>query len=117
MLNVDEKSQLQALDRTTPLLPMRMGDAEKRTHDYHRHVTSTLFAALEAPTGQVTGVVKPRHRRQEFLSILRQIDRAYPGQELHLVMANYATHKKPEVRARFGKHSPFHVRFTPKSWS
>lgn len=117
VLSVDEKSQIQALDRTAPLLPMRMGDAEKRTHDYHRHGTSTLFAALEVATGQVTGAVKPRHRRQEFLSFLRQIDRAYPGQELHLVMDNYATRKTPEVRQWLAEHSRFHVHFTPTSGS
>lgn len=117
VLSVDEKSQIQALDRTAPLLPMRMGDAEKRTHDYHRHGTSTLFAALEVATGQVTGAVKPRHRRQEFLSFLRQINRAYPNQELHLVMDNYATHKTAEVRDWLEAHPRFHVHFTPTSGS
>ncbi|SMX92142.1 DDE superfamily endonuclease [Brevibacterium sp. 239c] len=117
MLSVDEKSQIQALDRTAPLLPMRMGDAEKRTHDYHRHGTSTLFAALEAATGQVTGAVKPRHRWQEFLSFLRQINRAYPDQELHLVMDNDATHKTAEVRQWLDEHPRFHVHFTPTSGS
>lgn len=113
----DEKSQIQALDRTAPLLPMRMGNAEKRALDYHRHGTSTLFAALEVATGQVTGAVKPRHWRQEFLSFLRQIDRAYPGQELHLVMDNYATHKTADVRQWLEAHPRFHIHFTPKSGS
>ncbi|KAB1640292.1 IS630 family transposase [Gulosibacter chungangensis] len=117
VLCVDEKSQIQALDRTAPMLPMRIGDAEKRTHDYKRHGTSTLFAALEVATGQVTAALKPKHRRQEFLSFLRQIERAYPEQELHLVMDNYATHKTPEVRAWLAKHSRFHVHFTPTSGS
>lgn len=78
VLCVDEKSQIQALDRTAPMLPMRIGDVEKRTHDYKRHGTTTLFAALEIATGHVTGAVKPKHRRQEFLAFLRQLDRAYP---------------------------------------
>ncbi|KZE19737.1 transposase [Brevibacterium casei] len=115
VLCVDEKSQIQALDRTAPLLPMRMGDAEKRTHDYHRHGTSTLFAALEVATGEVTGAVKSRRRRQELLSSLRQIDRAYPDRELHLVMDNYATHKTVEVRDWLEAHPRFHVHFTPTS--
>jgi hypothetical protein len=81
-----------------PVLPMRVGDAEKRTHDYKRHGTTTLFAALEIATGHVTGAVKPKQRRQElFLAFLRQLDRAHPDVELHLVMDNYATHKTPEV--------------------
>lgn len=117
VLCVDEKSQIQALHRAAPLLPMRMGDAEKRIHDYHRHGMSTLFAALEVATGQVTGAVKSRHRRQEFLSFLRQIDRACPGQELHLVMDNYATHKTAEVRQWLDEHPRFHVHFTPTSGS
>ena len=117
VLCVDEKSQIQALDRTAPMLPMRPGDVEKRTHDYTRHGTTTLFAALEIATGQVTAAVKPKHRRQEFLAFLRQLDRAYPGQDLHLVMDNYATHKTPEVKAWLGAHPRFHVHFTPTSGS
>ena len=117
VLCVDEKSQIQALDRTAPMLPMRIGDNEKRTHDYKRHGTTTLFAALEIATGHVTGAVKPKHRRQEFLSFLRQLDRAYPEQDLHLVMDNYATHKTPEVKAWLEKHPRFHVHFTPTSGS
>ncbi len=117
VLCVDEKSQIQALDRTAPMLPMRPGDVEKRTHDYKRHGTTTLFAALEIATGQVTGAVKPKHRRQEFLAFLRQLDRAYPGRELHLVMDNYATHKTSEVRAWLDQHPRFRVHFTPTSGS
>lgn len=117
VLCVDEKSQIQALDRTAPMLPMRIGDIEKRTHDYKRHGTTTLFAALEIATGHVTGAVKPKHRRQEFLAFLRQIDRAYPDVELHLVMDSYATHKTPEVRDWLEKHPRFHVHFTPTSGS
>lgn len=114
VLCVDEKSQIQALDRTAPMLP---GQIERRTHDYKRHGTTTLFAALEIATGQVTAAVKPRHRHQEFLSFLRQIDRTYPDQELHLVMDNYATHKKAEVRNWLEQHPNIHVHFTPTSGS
>ena len=117
VLCVDEKSQIQALDRTAPMLPMRIGDVQKRTHDYTRHGTTTLFAALEIATGQITGAVKPKHRRQEFLAFLRQIDRAYPERELHLVMDNYATHKTPEVKDWLQRHPRFHVHFTPTSGS
>ena len=106
VLCVDEKSQIQALDRTAPMLPMQPGLPARRTHDYVRHGTSTLFAALEIATGRVTAACKPRHRHQEFLAFLKQVARAYPddvdehGQpiELHLVMDNYAAHKKAEVR-------------------
>ncbi|MBF6070150.1 IS630 family transposase [Nocardia farcinica] len=117
VLCVDEKSQIQALDRTAPMLPMQPGQIERRTHDYKRHGTTTLFAALEIATGQVTAAVKPRHRHQEFLAFLRQIDRAYPDQELHLVMDNYATHKTPEVKDWLARHKNFHVHFTPTSAS
>lgn len=117
VLCIDEKSQIQALDRTAPMLPMRIGNAEKHTHDYQRHGTTTLFAALEIATGKVTGAVKPKHRRAEFLSFLRQIDRAYPKQDLHLVMDNYATHKTPEVKAWLEAHPRFRVHFTPTSGS
>ena len=98
VLCVDEKSQIQALDRTAPMLPMQPGLPERRTHDYVRHGTTTLFAALEIATGQVTAAVKQRHRHQEFLAFLKQVARAYPGRELHLVMDNYAAHKRVEVR-------------------
>jgi hypothetical protein len=89
VLCVDEKSQIQALDRTEPILPMQPGLIERRSHDYVWHGTSTLFAALEIATGQVTAALKPRHRCQEFLAFLKQVARAYPSQELHLVMDNY----------------------------
>ncbi|WP_425556668.1 IS630 family transposase, partial [Gordonia humi] len=117
VLCIDEKSQIQALDRTAPMLPMQPGQIERRTHDYKRHGTTTLFAALDIATGQVTAAVKPRHRHQEFLAFLRQIDRAYGGQELHLVMDNYATHKKAEVRDWLAEHPNMHVHFTPTSGS
>ncbi|MFC3244693.1 IS630 family transposase [Gordonia humi] len=117
VLCVDEKSQIQALDRTAPMLPTQPGQIERRTHDYKRHGTTTLFAALQIATGQVTAAVKPRHRHQEFLAFLRQIDRAYPGQELHLVMDNYATHKKAEVRDWLAQHPNITAHFTPTSGS
>ena len=99
VLCVDEKSQIQALNRTQKVLPMQPGHAEQRTHDYVRHGTTTLFAALEVATGQVTGLCKTRHRHQEFLGFLKHLARAYPdtgdNTQLHLVMDNYATHKHP----------------------
>jgi transposase len=121
VLCVDEKSQIQALDRTAPMLPMRPGLPERRTHDYKRHGTSTLFAALEIATGKVTGACKPRHRHQEFLAFLKQVARAYPddgtGTELHLVMDNYAAHKRAEVRDWLAANPRVHVHFTPTSGS
>ncbi|USQ76618.1 IS630 family transposase [Ornithinimicrobium cryptoxanthini] len=121
VLCVDEKSQIQALDRTAPMLPMQPGLPERRTHDYKRNGTTTLFAALEIATGKVTGACKPRHRHQEFLAFLKQVARAYPddgtGQELHLVMDNYAAHKRVEVRDWLAKNPRIHVHFTPTSGS
>ncbi len=107
VLCVDEKSQIQALDRTVPILPMQEGRIERRSHDYFRHGTTTLFAALDIATGQVTAALKPRHRHQEFLTFLRQIERTYRGVldedgdpvVLHLVMDNYAAHKHANVKA------------------
>ena len=118
VLCVDEKSQIQALDRTAPMLPMQPGLPERRTHDYKRHGTSTLFAALEIATGQVTGACKNRHRHQEFLAFLKQIARAYPDQELHLVMDNYAAHKHKNVKAWLAANPRVVVHFTPThaSW-
>ncbi|GAA3675802.1 transposase [Yimella lutea] len=118
VLCVDEKSQIQALDRTAPMLPMQPGLPERRTHDYKRHGTSTLFAALEIATGQVTGACKNRHRHQEFLAFLKQIARAYPAQELHLVMDNYAAHKHKNVKAWLAVNPRVVVHFTPThaSW-
>src|SRR3954447_6754481 len=117
VLCVDEKSQIQALDRTAPMLPMQPGLPERRTHDYRRHGTTTLFAALEIATGRVTGHCLPRHRHQEFLRFLRQIARAYPRVELHLVMDNYAAHKHPAVRAWLAANPRVNVHFTPTSAS
>ncbi|KLU09364.1 transposase [Kocuria sp. SM24M-10] len=117
VLCVDEKSQIQALERTAPGLPMQPGKPAARTHDYIRHGTSTLFTALEIATGHVTATCKPRHRRQEFLAFLKQVARAYPSQELHLVMDNYAVHKTAEVKAWLAANPRFHVHFTPTSAS
>ena len=118
VLCVDEKSQIQALDRTAPMLPMQPGLPERRTHDYVRHGTTTLFAALEIATGQVTAACKPRHRHQEFLAFLKQVARAYPNQQLHLVMDNYAAHKHPAVRSWLADNPRVQVHFTPThaSW-
>ena len=117
VLCVDEKSQIQALDRTAPILPMRPGLPERATHDYVRHGTTTLFAALDIATGQVTGTCLPRHRHQEFLRFLKQVAKAYPDQELHLVMDNYATHKRVEVRDWLAANPRIHAHFTPTSGS
>src|SRR5699024_12822086 len=97
------------------MLPMRTGSIERHTHDYKRHGTTTLFAALDIATGHVTGAVKPKHRHQAFLAFLRQLDRAYPHVDLHLVMDNYATHQSPQMKAWLAKHPPFHVHLTPQS--
>ena len=117
VLCVDEKSQIQALNRTQKVLPMAPGHAEQRTHDYVRHGTTTLFAALEVATGKVTGLCKDRRRHQEFLGFLKHVARAYPTQELHLVMDNYANHKKAEVRDWLAANPRITVHFTPTSGS
>lgn len=126
VLSIDEKSQIQALDRTVPILPMTEGRIERRSHDYYRHGTTTLFAALEIATGQVVAALKPKHRHQEFLAFLRQIERAYRDAvdehgvpvELHLVMDNYAAHKHAKVKEWLAQHPRFVVHFTPThaSW-
>ena len=118
VLCVDEKSQIQAPGRTAPMPPMQPGGIERRAHDYTRHATSTLFAALEVATGRVTAACKPRHRSTELLVFLRQVARAYPDEELHLMMDNHATHKTPEVRAWLETNPRVHVHFTPTgaSW-
>ncbi|MBK7622398.1 MAG: IS630 family transposase [Kineosporiaceae bacterium] len=118
VLCVDEKSQIQALDRTAPILPMQPHLIERRSHDYVRHGTSTLFAALEIATGQVTAACKPRHRHQEFLAFLKQVARAHPEVELHLVMDNYAAHKHAAVRDWLAANPRVIVHFTPThaSW-
>lgn len=117
VLCIDEKSQIQALDRTQKLLPMQIGHPEQRTHDYRRHGTATLFAALEIATGKVTGLTKNRHRHQEFLVFLKHVARAYPDAELHLVMDNYATHKHARVKEWLADNPRIHVHFTPTSGS
>lgn len=118
VLCVDEKSQIQALERTQRVLPMGLGYVEGVTHDYYRHGTTTLFAALEVGTGQVITQCKPRHRHQEFLSFLRHLDQSVPAPlELHLIIDNYATHKHPKVRAWLAKRPRYHVHFTPTSAS
>ena len=121
VLCVDEKSQIQALNRTRKVVPMQPGHAEQRTHDDLRHGTTTLFAALEVATGQVTGLCKTRHRHQEFLGFLKHLARAYPdtgdGTQLHLVMDNYATHTHPEVTGWLAANPRFLVHFTPTSGS
>ncbi len=117
VLSVDEKSQIQALDRTAPILPMRPGLPEKATHDYVRHGTTTLFAALEIATGKVTDACYPRHRHEEFLKFLKQVARAYPRVELHIVADNYATHKHPAVQAWLAKNPRITMHFTPTSGS
>ena len=118
VLCVDEKSQIQALDRTQPLLPMRPGQVERRTHDYKRHGTTSLFAALNVATGEVLGKCYKRHRSREFLAFLREIDAQVPeGLDVHLVMDNYATHKTPAVRNWLAKRPRWYVHFTPTSAS
>jgi transposase len=118
VLCVDEKSQIQALDRSQPLLPMRPGQAERRSHDYKRHGTTSLFAALDVATGAVIGQCFARHRAKEFLRFLRQIEAAVPADlDLHLVMDNYATHKTPAVQRWLAKRPHWHIHFTPTSAS
>jgi len=115
---VDEKSQIQALDRTQPGLPLKKGRDATMTHDDKRHGTTTLFAALDVKTGFVIGTCQPRHRATEFLRFLRKIDRTVrKGLDLHLVVDNYGAHKTPEVRAWLEKHRRFHLHFTPTSAS
>jgi len=114
VLCVDEKSQIQALDRTQPLLPMRPGQIERRTHDYMRHGTTSLFAALEAKTGEVLGQCQRRHRSVEFRTFLRYIEANVPDDlDVHLIMDNYGTHKTPLIRRWLVRHPRFHVHFTP----
>ena len=118
VLSVDEKSQIQALDRTQPGLPMKKGRAGTMTHDYRRHGVTTLFAALDVATGKVIGQCMKRHRHQEWLRFLQTIDRATPKMlDLHLIADNYATHKHPMVEAWLAKHPRFHMHFTPTSAS
>ena len=115
---VDEKSQIQALDRTQPLLPLRPGQAERRTHDYKRHGTTTLFAALNAKTGNLLGKCYQRHRSAEFKRFLKEIDKNVPkGLDIHLVLDNYGTHKTSLIQSWLLKHPRFHLHFIPTSSS
>jgi transposase/transposase-like protein len=119
VLCVDEKSQIQALERTQPILPMGLGYLEGVTHDYYRHGTTTLFAALNVLDGQVITQCKPRHRHQEFLAFLNHLDHAAPAAlDLHLIADNYATHKHPRGKAWLARHARFHLHYTPtySSW-
>ena len=118
VLCVDEKSQIQALDRSQPLLPMRPGQVERRTHDYTRHGTTSLFAALDVASGSVIGRCYPRHRSSEFRKFLDQIEANVPRDlDVHLVMDNYATHKTKPIRDWLAKRPHWHVHFTPTSAS
>lgn len=118
VLGIDEKSQIQALQRTQPMLPLRPGKIARYTHDYKRNGTTTLFAALNIATGEVIGECHSRHRHQEFLKFLKQLDREVPDQELHLVLDNYSPHKHEKVRRWLKRHKRFHLHFTPTgaSW-
>src|SRR5487761_1811691 len=118
VLCMDEKSQIQALDRTQPSLPMKKGRAGTMTHDYKRHGTTTLFAALNVLPGTVIGECRARHRHEEFLKFLRRIDREVPKTlQIHLILDNYATHKHPDVKSWLAKHPRFHLPSPPPSFS
>jgi transposase len=119
VLCADEKSQVQALDRTQPLLPMRPGQVERRTHDYVRHGTTSLFAALDVKSGKVIGECHRRHRAREFRKFLDTIDTSVPARlDVHLILDNYGTHKTPAIRRWLVRHPRFHLHFTPTgaSW-
>jgi transposase len=118
VLCMDEKSHIQALDRTQASLPLKPGRAGTMTHDYKRNGTTTLFAALDVLTGKVIGQCLPRHRHEEFLTFLKTIDREVPrGLQVHLILDNYATHKHPQVQRWLARHKRFHLHFTPTSSS
>jgi len=118
VLCVDEKSQIQALDRSQPLLPLRPGIPARQTHDYQRHGTTTLFAALSMLDGKVIGDCMPRHRHQEFIRFLKRIDTDTPARlDLHLIVDNYGTHKHPRVASWLVRHPRFHLHFIPTSSS
>lgn len=119
VLCVDEKAQIQALDRTAPLLPMRPGQVERRTHDYRRHGTTSLFAALDVQSGQVIGHCQRRHRSLEFRKFLDRIDAAVPADlDIHVILDNYATHKTVLIQRWLAKRPRYHLHFTPThaSW-
>jgi transposase len=118
VLCVDEKSQIQALERTQPVRPLAVGRVERRTQDYLRHGTTTLFAALEVTTGRVTDVCQPRHGHTEFLAFLKLVAKGYPRRQLHVVADNYATHTHQRVQAWLATHPRVQLHFTPTyaSW-
>ena len=118
VVSVDEKSQIQALDRTQPILPLRQGSPEQQTHDYIRHGTTSLFAALEVATGKVTAdACYPRHTNDEFLAFLKLVAKAHPRVELHVICDNYATHKHDNIRRWLAKNPRITLHFTPTSCS
>jgi transposase len=117
VLCIDEKSQIQALNRTAPILPLRPGLPEKATHDYKRNGTTTLFAALEVATGKVTDQCYDRHGKAEFLDFLKKVAKAYPRRELHVVLDNYHTHKHDDINRWLAKHPRITLHFTPTSGS
>ena len=117
VLSVDEKTQIQALDRTQPMLPLRPGQVERHTHDYKRNGTTSLFAALNVATGEVTQEARPRHTGADFLAFLRRIERVYPDAELYVILDNVSTHKTPAVRAWLERHPRITFHFTPTSAS
>ena len=118
VLSVDEKTQIQALDRTQPMLQLKPGQIERRTHDYKRHGTASLYAAFDVATGEVMGRITKRHRAQEFLAFLRQIDQAVdPDLDIHLILDNSSTHKTEKVRSWLARRERFHLHFTPTSAS
>ena len=117
VLCVDEKTQIQALDRTQPTLPIKPGKAQRMTHDYKRNGTTSLYAALEIASGEVTGACYPRHTHQEFLTFLNRLVKAYPRRPLHVVLDNSSTHSTPEVNAWLARHPRVHFHFTPTSAS
>jgi transposase len=118
VLCVDEKSQVQALDRSAPVLPMMPADPERQTHDYIRHGTTSLFAALDMASGRVYSSLHRRHRATEFKKFLAQLNREVPAEhDIHLILDNYATHKTPEIRRWLARHPRFHLHFTPTSSS
>lgn len=118
VLSVDEKTQIQALERTQPMLPLKPGQMERRTHDYKRHGATNLYAAFDILTGEVLGRVTKRHRAKEFMGFLKQVDRSTDSElMLHIILDNSSTHKAKEVRSWLDEHSRFHLHFTPTSAS
>jgi transposase len=117
VLSVDEKTQIQALDRTQPMLPLRPGQVERHTHDYKRNGTTSLFAALEVATGRVTNQARERHTGEDFLAFLHLLARTYRRSEVHVILDNVSTHKTPDVQTWLAGHKRFHFHFTPTSAS